>query len=140
MDDLLTQPVKHALLSLISPTVLVALIAVIGTYVTARAALADVTLKRRLETAKRFTELAEVANNISGGRGLYEMTAAIALLGQFGRDESHLRSAARAVLQQVQGLGQAQGTTTQVKVAAAATAALARLPEHDKELRPWRQR
>ncbi|MCR6032855.1 hypothetical protein GGQ22_15630 [Nocardioides sp. zg-579] len=135
----LTQPVKDALLSLITPTVAIALIAVIGAYVTARAALADIALKRRLETAKRFTELAEVANNRTGNRGLYEMTAAIALIGQFGRDEPHLRSAARAVLKQIQGIGQAQSATASVKVATAAGEELQRLPNHDKSLRLWRR-
>jgi hypothetical protein len=139
VGDLLTQPVKDALISLISPAVAVALIAVIGAFATARAALADITLKRRLETAKRFTDLAEIANNLDGKRGLYEIIAAIALLGEFGRDEPHLRSAARAVLQQIQTRGTAQPGGA-VKVSTAAGHALNRLPKHDKGLRLWRRR
>lgn len=126
---------KAALLSLVSPTVLVAIIAVIGAYVTARAALADVTLKRRLETARRFTELAEIANNTKGAAGLYEQIAALELVASFGRSEPHLRSAARAVLEHVSDLSEAQPGTARIKVSAAARKALARVPDHEKRIR-----
>jgi len=129
--------VKNELLSLVSPAVAVAIIAVIGTYWTARAAFADVTLKRRLETAKRFTELAEVANNVSGGRGLYEQIAAVELLASFGKDEPHLRGAARAVLKEVQNVGAISTVTPTTRVIQAAKAASARLPEHDKRVTRW---
>ncbi|MEU4455269.1 hypothetical protein AB0F44_28325 [Nocardioides sp. NPDC023903] len=120
--------VRKAFLSLISPTVVVAIVAVCGVYFTARAALADVTLKRRLETAKRFTELAAVANNLDGKQGLYSQIAALELLASFGRDEEHLREAARAVLEQVQKQGTAQPMGIS-KVAVAASKAIGRLPK-----------
>lgn len=124
---------KQELLSLVSPAVAVALIAVLGAYFTARAAFADVTLKRRLETAKRFAELAGVVNNLSGGVGVYEQVAAIELLASFGRDEPHLRSAARATLARMAASGAGASEITN-----AATAALARVPTHDKAIRLWR--
>jgi hypothetical protein len=124
---------KSELLSLVSPPVAVALIAVLGTYFTARAALADVVLKRRLETAKRFTELAEVASNVGAGKGLYEQIAAIELLASFGRDEPHLREAARAVLKEIQAVGAVQALTPGTKLVAAAALAEARLPKPKKK-------
>jgi len=46
--------------------VAVALVAVFGTRMTARPALKDIGLKRRLDAAKRFTELAERSGNAKG--------------------------------------------------------------------------
>lgn len=130
----------NALLGLVTPAVAIAVVAALGAIGTARAAVADVALKRRLETARRFTELAEVANNTKGGTGLYEQIAAVALLASFGRDEPHLRAASRAVLDLVQGLGQATAATTgPSKVAAAAAAARRRVPDHDKRLTWYRR-
>ena len=48
-------------------------LAAIGVFITARPALADIGLKRRLETAKRFTELAERATNMEGNVGTAEL-------------------------------------------------------------------
>lgn len=120
----------HDLLTaLISPAVLVALIAVLGAYFSARAAFADVTLKRRLETAQRFTDLAKVANNVDGQQGAYEQVAAIWLLGSFGRDEKHLRESARATLDSIAAWDQASTTQKITGVTTAAVGAKALIPK-----------
>jgi hypothetical protein len=113
--------------ALISPTVLVALIAAVAAYLSARAAFADVTLKRRLETAQRFTDLAKVANNVDGRGGAYEQIAAIWLLGSFGRDERHLRDAARGTLDSIAAWNEASATQKVTRVTTAANGARALL-------------
>ena len=116
--------------ALITPTVLVAAIAVLGAFSSARAAFADVTLKRRLDTAQRFTELAKVANNKTGQEGAYEQVAAIWLMGSFGRDEKHLRDAARGTLDSIAAWDQAAPTATKItRVTTAATGAKALIPK-----------
>lgn len=124
---------KDALLAVAESPVAVALVAVTGSAFAARAAFADVSLKRRLETGKRFAELAGTLNNISGNVGLYEQVAACELLASFSREEWQLRPAARAVLDGV------AKNPTMARVAPAAVAARRRVPDHDKPLRFWRR-
>lgn len=128
------EQMKDNLLSLVSPGVAIALIAVVGTYFTARAAFADVTLKRRLETAGLFGELAGTVNNPGGGIGTWQQIAAIELLASFGRQEPHLRSAGRSVLTHIKDAG--KGETA---VSAAAVKLLKTYPSHDKAIRSWRR-
>ena len=78
----------------------VALITVAGALWATRPALRDFGLKRRLETTTLFEQLVKRANNAGSlGLGLSEQVAAIYLIGSFGRDEKHLRDAARATLE-----------------------------------------
>jgi len=110
--------------------VTVALIAVIGAFRTARPALEDIGLKRRLETAQRFGELAERASNLGVNKGQSGQIAAIYLLGSFGRDEKHLREAAKATLKDIIQWSSAQivPPATSSPVLSAATAALQMIP------------
>lgn len=79
--------------------VAVASITVAGAVGATRPALKDLGLKRRLETTSLFEQLVRRANNAGSlGLGLSEQVAAIYLIGTFGRDEKHLRDAARATL------------------------------------------
>lgn len=116
---------EKLLIAVTTPAVLVALIASVAAIMTARAAFAGVSLKRRLETAQRFTELAEIANNRKQDQGVYQQVAAIWLMGSFGRDEKHLREAAKATLDSIKGWDQIQGIKSVTAVTAAAKGARA---------------
>lgn len=134
MDSKELHAMKETILALASSPTAVAFVAVVGTFITARAALADVSLKRRLETGKRFAELAGTINNVTGTVGLYEQVAACELLASFSRSEPELRGAARAVLDGV------AKNPAMPKVAPAAALARRRVPAHEMPLRPWRRR
>jgi len=77
--------------------IVIALIATVGLYLTARPALADIGLKGRLDTAQRFIELVGQANKGSEV-GVLGQVASIWLIASFGRDERHLREPARETL------------------------------------------
>lgn len=108
--------------------IVIALVATAGVYLTARPALADIGLKRRLETAQRFAELVQTTNK-GTDFGVMGQVSSIWLIASFGRDERHLREPARATLKAVQSAFP-EGS----KVTEAATEALEMLPSRR---RPW---
>lgn len=108
--------------------IVIALIAAAGVYLTARPALADIGLKRRLETAKRFTELVQTAHKGTES-GVLGQVSSIWLVASFGRDERHLREPARETLKAMQSAFPEGSEVTD-----AATEALKMLPPRK---RPW---
>jgi len=107
--------------------VAVALITVVGAIGATRPALRDFGLKRRLETTALFEELVKRANNAGAlGLGLSPQVAAICLTGSFGRDEKHLRDAARATLQGMRH--QFKGADSEMVIREAVEGALKLIP------------